>query len=93
MRKAIEFVVGWFVINLLRKKGGTQINLGNSQKREFPVDSWPETGGQKYEGSKHSIWAHVIGQHYLPPVSGRTTTRTSQFSLLWSAPTVFGHIF
>ena len=27
--------------------------LGNGQKRELPVGSWPETGGQKYEGSKH----------------------------------------
>ena len=62
---------------------------GNGQKRELPVDSWPETGGQKYEGSKHSIWAHVIGQHHLPPVSGRTPTGTSRFSLLWSAPTRF----
>ena len=26
--------------------------IGNGQKRELPVDSWPETGGQKYEGSK-----------------------------------------
>ena len=34
---------------------------GNGQKRELPVGSRPETGGQKYEGSKHSIWAHVIG--------------------------------
>ena len=59
------------------------------QKRELPVGSCPETGGQKYEGSKHSIWAHVIGQHHLPPVSGRTPTGTSQISLLWSAPTRF----
>ena len=28
-------------------------NKGNGQKRELPVDSWPETGGQKYEGGKH----------------------------------------
>ena len=62
---------------------------GNGQKRELPVGSWPETGVQKYEGSKHPIWAHVIGQHYLPPVSGRTPTGTSRFSLLWSAPTRF----
>ena len=62
---------------------------GNGQKRELPVGSWPETGGQKYEGSKHSIWAHVIGLHHLPPVSGRTPTGTSRFSLLWSAPTRF----
>ena len=60
---------------------------GKGQKRELPVVSWPESGGQKYEGSKHSIWAHVIGQHYLPPISGRTPTGTSPFSLLWSAPT------
>ena len=64
-------------------------NQGNGQKRELPVGSWPETGGQKYEGSKHSIWAHVIGQHSLPPVSGRTPTGTSRFSLLWSTPTRF----
>ena len=57
---------------------------GNGQKRELPVVSWLETGVQNYEGSKHSIWAHVIGQHHLPPVSGRTTTGTSRFSLLWS---------
>ena len=63
--------------------------MGNGQKRELPVVSWPETGGQNYEGSKHSIWAHVIGQHHLPPVSGRTTTGTSRFSLLWSAPIRF----
>ena len=69
----------------------SQKQKGNSQKRELPVDSWPETDGQKYryEGSKHSIWAHAIGQHHLPPVSGRTTTGTSRFSLLWSAPTRF----
>ena len=67
--------------------------MGNGQKRELPVVSWPETGGQNYEGSKHSIWAHIIGQHRLPPVSGRTTTGTSRFLLLWSAPTRFGHIF
>ena len=63
--------------------------LGNGQKRELPVVSWPETGGQNYEGSKHSIWAHVIGQRHLPPVSGRTPTGTSRFSLHWSAPTRF----
>ena len=62
---------------------------GNGQKRELPVVSWLETGVQNYEGSKHSIWAHVIGQHHLPPVSGRTPTGTSRFSLLWSAPTRF----
>ena len=66
---------------------------GNGQKRELPVDSWSETGGQKYEGSKHLIWAHVIGQHHLPPVSGCTPTGTSRFSLLWSAPTRFGPLF
>ena len=65
---------------------------GNGQKRELPVGSWPETGGQKYEGSKHPIWAHVIGQHHLPPVSGRTPTGTSRFSLLWCLPPGFGHI-
>ena len=65
------------------------IRKGNGQKQELPVDSWPETGGQKYEGSKHSIWAHVIGQHHLPPVSGCTPTGTSRFSLLWSTPTRF----
>ena len=62
-------------------------NKGHGPKRELPVGSWPEMGGQKYEGSKHSIWAHVIGQNYLPPVYGRTPTGTSRFSLLWSAPT------
>ena len=62
---------------------------GNGQKRELPVGSWPETGGQEYDGSKHSIWAHVIGQHHLPPVSGRTPTGTSRFSLLRSAPIRF----
>ena len=65
---------------------------GNGQKRELPVGSWPETGGQNYEGSKHSIWAHVIGQHHLSPVSGRTPTGTSRFSLLWCLPPGFGHI-
>ena len=64
-------------------------NKGNGQKRELPIGSWPETGGQKYESSKHSIWAHVIGQHHLPPVSGLTPTGTSRFSLLWSASTRF----
>ena len=91
MRKAIEFVVGWFVINLLRKKG-TQINLGNSQKREFPVDSWPETGGQKYEGSKHSIWAHVIDQHHLPPVLAVHRPGPPDSRYFGQLPPGFGHI-
>ena len=63
--------------------------MGNGQKRELPVGSWPETGGQKYEGSEHSTWGHVISQHHLPPVSGRTPTGTSRFLLVWSAPTRF----
>ena len=49
---------------------------GNGQKRELPVVYWPETDGQNYEGSKHSNWAHVIGQHHLPPVFGQTTQPT-----------------
>ena len=69
--------------------GMTLKKKGNGQKREPPVGSWPETGGQKYEGSKHSVWAHVFGQHHLPHVSGRTPTGTSRFSLLWSALTRF----
>ena len=58
-----------------RVEGGTRFGplllfLGrNGQKRELPVGSWPERGGQKYEGSKHSIWANVIGQHHLPPAT------------------------
>ena len=81
----------FFLGNYRRNRAEFAANLflGASQKRELPVRSWPETGGQKYEGSKHSIWAHVIGQHHLPPVSGRTPTGTSRFSLLWSAPTRF----
>ena len=62
---------------------------GNGQKRELLVGPWPETGGQKYEGSKHSIWVHLIGQHHFPPVSVRTPTGTSRFSLIWSAPIRF----
>ena len=43
-----------------QKRVGRIMKAANTQF-ELPVVSWPETGGQNYEGSKHSIWAHVIG--------------------------------
>ena len=64
---------------------------GNGQKRELPVDYWPETGGQKYEGSKHSIWAHVIGQHHLPPVSAVHRPGPPDSRYFGQLPPVFGH--
>ena len=84
-----RYELGWTRI-IASSVNGEEINLGNGQKREYPVLFWPKTDVPENNSGREWCWPYLIGQHPLSPVFGQKRPGNLGNSYFAQLPPVFG---